>query len=212
MYKGYGRKYCEVAGYGVVAEPRCRIMNSYIVILISGQVCRTLTLMPVSNSSPLIHLSRLGKLGYARELFSSVTIPPTVRAETIERGKSDGYGDALALERLESDGWLRTSELLPGSKKVAMELSDVVGVGEAEAIALALEKKERLFMDDLKGRRTAELYRLETTTTLGIMLELLAKRAVTWLDYKKNVKIYGSQGWISGEIIQEFIEKGKELE
>lgn len=168
--------------------------------------------MPVSNSSPLIHLSRLGKLGYARELFSSVTIPPAVRTETIERGRSDGYGDALALERLESDGWLRTSELLPKSKKIAMELSDVVGIGEAEAIALALERKERLFMDDLKGRRTAELYRLETTTTLGIIFELLANHAVTWLDYQKNVKIYGSEGWISGEIIQEFIEKGKEFE
>ena len=93
-----------------------------------------------------------------------------------------------------------------------MELSDVVGIGEAEAIALALEKQERLFMDDLKGRRTAELYRLETTTTLGIILELLANRALTWLDYQKNVKICGSEGWISGEIIREFIEKGKEFE
>jgi len=139
-------------------------------------------------------------------------IPPAVRLETIERGKSDGFDEALALERLESEGWLKTLELLPKSKKFAMELSDVVGTGEAEAIALALEKKDRLFMDDLKGRRTAELYRLETTTTLGLILELLVKRALRRLDYQKNVKIYGSQGWISGDIIQEFIERGRELE
>ena len=84
--------------------------------------------------------------------------------------------------------------------------------GEAEAIALALELKERLFMDDLKGRRAAELYRMETTTTLGLILELLTAKALTRIDYEKNVKNYGSQGWITGDIIQEFIERGKEFE
>ncbi len=168
--------------------------------------------MPVSNSSPLIHLSRLGKLAYARQVFSSIMIHPAVRAETIAGGKSEGYGDAISLERLEKEGWLKTCELSPRSAGIARELSDAVGTGEAEAIALALEKKERLFMDDLKGRKAAEFYRIETTTTLGLMLELLAVRALTSADYGKNVKNYGSQGWISGDIIQEFIERGRDFE
>ncbi len=139
-------------------------------------------------------------------------IPPAVRAETIAKGKSEGYGDALILEGLEKKGWLKTCELSPRSEVIARELSGAVGSGEAEAIALALEKKERLFIDDFKGRKAAESYRIETTTTLGLMLELLAVRALTRIDYKKNVKNYGSQGWISGDVIQEFIERGEELE
>ncbi len=168
--------------------------------------------MPVSNSSPLIHLSRLGKLGFAKEAFSSIMIPPAVRSETIEKGKSDGYGDAIILEKLENEGWLKTTELSARSTNLAREISDVVGRGEAEAIALAVERKERLFMDDLKGRRTAELYKIETTTTLGLIFELLANGALPLTDYKKNVKNYGSQGWINGDIIQEFIERGEKLE
>jgi uncharacterized protein len=168
--------------------------------------------MPVSNSSPLIHLSRLGKLAHAKQVFPSILIPPAVRAETIARGKSEGYGDALALEGLEKEGWLKTCELSPPSAGIAAELSDAVGAGEAEAIALALERKERLFMDDLKGRRAADFYRIETTTTLGIVFELLAVRALSKIDYARNVKNYGSQGWISGDIIQEFIERGREFE
>jgi len=167
--------------------------------------------MPVSNSSPLIHLSRLGKLGYARGAFRSLLIPPRVRAETIERGKADGYNDALLLERLESEGWLRTCELSPSSRRLAAALSDAVGMGEAEAIALAVERKERLLIDDLKGRRAAEFYRLETTTTLGLMLELLANGAISRPDYRRDVRSYGSQGWVSGEVIQEFVEKADEL-
>ena len=95
---------------------------------------------------------------------------------------------------------------------MAAELSGAIGIGEAEAIALALERRERLFMDDLSGRRIAELYQVETTTTLSLLLELLAARALTLPDYLKNVKNYGSQGWISGDIIQTFIERGREFE
>ena len=168
--------------------------------------------MPVSNTSPLIHLVRLGKLVYLKRVFPSILIPPAVRFEAIDAGKNEGYNDAIILERLESEGWLKTSQLLGKSKAMAAQLSDVIGRGEAEAIALALERRERLFMDDLSGRRIAELYKIETTTTLGLLLELLAVKAVTLLDYLKNVKNYGSQGWISGDIIQTFIERGREFE
>jgi uncharacterized protein len=168
-------------------------------------------MMPVSNSSPLIHLSRLGKLGYAKQVFAFIMIPPAVRSETIEKGKSEGYADALVLEKLEKDGWLRTIKLSRKSSRIARELSQVVGLGEAEAVALALEKKERLFMDDLKGRRTAELYRIETTTTLGIIFELLVKQAVEKSDYTRNVKNYAERGWISGDVVQEFIQKGADI-
>ena len=170
-----------------------------------------MTLMPVSNSSPLIHLSRLGKLSYAKRAFPSIMIPPAVRYETVERGRSEGYADAFPLEELEKDGWLRTTQLSRKSSSLAERLFTVVGEGEAQAIALALEKKERLFLDDLKGRRMAESYRIETTTTLGIIFELFAKGFLPQTDYVRNVKNYGSRGWISGDVIQEFIEKGAEI-
>src|SRR5208283_2989138 len=103
--------------------------------------------MPISNSSPLIHLARLGKLGYIMKTFSSITIPDAVRYETIERGKSEGYSDAVMLERLETEGWLKTVKLSTSqSTKTAKDLAEEIGKGEAEAIALALEKKERLFL------------------------------------------------------------------
>ena len=168
--------------------------------------------MPVSNSSPLIHLSRLGKLGYARSAFASIMIPPAVRLETIDSGKAEGYSDALNLESLEKDGWLRTIRLSKSAEELAMQLSKAVGMGEAEAIALAVEKKERLFMDDLKGRRTAEFYKVETTTTLGVILELLAHQAISRNDYIRNVKEYGRQGWISGDVLNDFLVRGTQLE
>ncbi len=168
--------------------------------------------MPVCDSSPLIHLSRLGKLGSARSTFPSMMMPPAVRKETIEAGKSEGYSDALNLEVLEREGWLKTVPLSNSSCSIAEELSEAVGRGEAEAIALAVEQRERLFMDDLKGRRTAELYKIETTTTLGVIFELLVTGTLNRNDYARNVKEYGSHGWISGEILNEFLERGTQFE
>lgn len=166
--------------------------------------------MPVSNSSPLIHLTRLGKIAFAKAVFRSLTIPPAVRVETIEKGKAEGYSDATFLERLEKEGFLQIGQLSSKSRKLANALSDTVGEGEAEAIALALQKKDRLLIDDLKGRRLAEQYKVESTTTLGVIFELFIEGALDREDYLRNVRNYGSQGWISGEIIQEFIERGKE--
>lgn len=167
--------------------------------------------MPVSNSSPLIHLSKLGKLGYAKRVYEFIVIPPAVRVETIERGKLDGYTDASILEELEREGWLKTIKLSSAFSRLADKLSDIVGEGESEAIALAVEQDERLFIDDLKGRRVAELHGIETTTTLGVIFELLAKGALAKTDYVRNVRNYGSQGWISGEIIEEFVRRGEDL-
>lgn len=117
----------------------------------------------------------------------------------------------MILENLETDGWLKTVTPSRGSSKFAEQLSSAIGYGEAEAIALALEMNERLFMDDLKGRRIAEMHRIETTTTLGIIFELLTRKAIPHIDYVSNVRNYGSQGWISGDVLDEFIKRGEDI-
>lgn len=139
-------------------------------------------------------------------------VSATVRAETIERGKSSGYPDALVLEKLEREGWLQTAKFADdSSEKVASELAGVVGRGEAESIALAMEKQDRLLIDDQKGRHVAELYGIETTTTLGLLFELLLGGVLPKGDYTRNVKNYASQGWIAPDVVLEFLERGARL-
>ncbi len=88
--------------------------------------------MPISNSSPLIHLSRLSKIGYVRKVFPSLAIPVTVRSEAIEKGNSEGYLDALTLVKMEDEGWLKTVKLSSASSvKTARELTYELGRGEA---------------------------------------------------------------------------------
>ncbi len=140
-------------------------------------------------------------------------IPSAVRSETIDRGKTEGYSDALTLERLENEGWLKTVKFSTAmSTKIARELTKEIGKGEAEAIALALEKRDRLLIDDQKGRQIANFYGVETSTTLGLLFELLTDGVLTKEDYRKNVKNYCSRSWIDPEVAQEFLERGERIE
>ncbi len=168
--------------------------------------------MPVSNASPLIHMSRLGKLRFAQTVYSRVFIPVAVRQEAIEAGEKAGFPDVAGLEKLEKDGWLVTTPLSKASLGVADLLSEGLGRGEAEAIALAVEKKELLFMDDRKGRAAAKLYGVETATTLGLMLEMREKEAMGVSEYRRNVKEYASSGWIGADVVQLYLDRGRALE
>ncbi len=66
-------------------------------------------------------------------------------------------------------------------------------------------------MDDQKGGRLASRYKIESSTTLGIVFELLVRGALSRADYVKNIKNHGAQGWISCDIIQEFVRRGEDF-
>jgi len=52
----------------------------------------------VSNSGPLMALAKLNRLSLLRKLFQGVLIPQAVYEETVIRGISRGYPDALAIK------------------------------------------------------------------------------------------------------------------
>ena len=69
-------------------------------------------------------------------------------------------------------------------------------------------------IDDQKGGQVANMYGLETTatTTLGVIFELLIENALDKDDYRKNIKNYCSNGWINADVLQEFLQRGEEVE
>jgi predicted nucleic acid-binding protein len=53
----------------------------------------------VSNISPLIWLSKVGKISLLKDLFIEVTVPQMVYKEAVENGVAGGFSDAIALVR-----------------------------------------------------------------------------------------------------------------
>lgn len=117
----------------------------------------------VSNSTPLIALSRINKFDLLREYFGEIHIPKEVFDEVVTRG-----GNLSGAEEAASAEWIKVGNV--GNKIAVESLSITLDKGEAEAIVLAREKDALLIIDDGDGRRTAESLGLKITGTLGILL------------------------------------------
>lgn len=59
----------------------------------------------ISDSSTLIHLAAIGRLGLLKRFYRRITIPPAVWREVVEQGGS--RAGAVELEQARQAGWIR---------------------------------------------------------------------------------------------------------
>jgi uncharacterized protein len=126
--------------------------------------------MPViANSSPLIYFAALSDFHFLRDIFASLVIPPAVYQEVFTQAA--GFPVRHAIELALGD-WLSIgtiqNRLLVDQACIASKLD----IGEAEAIALAIESDaETLLLDDRRAVRYARSLGLSVTRTPIIYAE-----------------------------------------
>jgi predicted nucleic acid-binding protein len=105
----------------------------------------------ISDTSCLIQLEPIGELELLYKLFGAITVTPEIVDEF--------HGQLPA--------WIIVESV--SNKTYQTILGASLDIGEASAIALAIEQSEcLLIIDDLKGRKFAEKFGLTITGTLGI--------------------------------------------
>lgn len=120
----------------------------------------------IADAGPLIALARVEKLLLLRSLFGIGLIPPAVHQEV---QTASGRPGAARIGEALSAGWLRVTPLADDT--LAANLALIVDAGEAEAIALCLERKANfLLIDDAKGRRIAECAGVSLVGVAGVLL------------------------------------------
>ncbi len=123
--------------------------------------------LTVSNTSPLLNLAIIGRLGLVRSQFGSVLVPPAVVKEFhLEEGRPGSSALRQAIE----GGWIVEKE--PSDDPLVRTLRQDLDQGESEAIALAVEEGAGLILlDEREGRRRARNVGLEMTGALGILAQ-----------------------------------------
>lgn len=137
----------------------------------------------VSNSTPLIYLSKLGKLELLRKLFREIIIPKEVFNEVVSGGKKEKFPEVLVIEDAIHEGWIKTKEIKVDRRllKFAPELDS----GEAEVISIAREVKgDLVLMDDASARSISESFGLNTKGTIYVLLKAYKSGLIT----KEEVK------------------------
>lgn len=133
----------------------------------------------VSDSSPLVHLSRIGRLSLLRGLFGEILIPLAVYREVVVEGRG-----RPGSSEVEKASWINVMEVR--DKQLKRILQPVLDEGEAEAIVLALETNANLvLLDDREARLQAKRLGLRVAGTIGILLR--AKRLGLIESLKKEL-------------------------
>ena len=104
----------------------------------------------VSDTSPITSLATIGRLDLLHAVYGEISIPPAVARELKigeDRGDHPGF--------LAKTKWITVCPVtLPST--VGDMLLEEINLGEAEAIALAMERRaDFLLIDEAAGRRVA---------------------------------------------------------
>ena len=148
----------------------------------------------IADSTPLIALSRVDRLGLLKEVFDEVTVPDAVWRELTERG--DWRAGA---SEITAASWLIRRSVTRVDLVQALTLT--LGQGEAEAIVLAQEvHADVLLMDEKRGRAAAEHLGLRVTGLIGVLIE--AKRRGLVEDAAALAELIRTRGvWIADSLI-----------
>jgi predicted nucleic acid-binding protein len=119
----------------------------------------------ITDTSCLIVLSNIGQLDILRELYTTMLITPEVAAE---------FGEFLP-------EWIHTTHVADPLK--TRMLQNYLELGEASAIALAVETPDALIiLDDKKARRIAKDLGLQLTGALGVIAKAYQTGLITDIE------------------------------
>lgn len=162
--------------------------------------------MIATNTSPLIYLSKIGKLELLKILFKEIIIPRQVYEEVMN-GKKEGYLDYLVFEKAVSDGWIKIKDI-EIDKSLDIFLYEI-DLGELALISLALKiKPDLVLIDDACARTIAESFNINSKGTLYVLLKALKKKIISKSETKNLLNQLVFSGFrISQEIYIKFLEE-----
>lgn len=122
--------------------------------------------MIVSNSTPLIELSKIRRLELLREIYGSLVIPKAVYTEVV----IDGAGKPGAAE-VKGAAWIHQHAVTHPSQVQSLYAHPSLDLGECEAIVLAEEiPADQVILDDRVAREVAVARGLPVIGTFGVLL------------------------------------------
>lgn len=158
----------------------------------------------VADASPLIAFGRINLLSVLSNTLGMIIIPQTVADECladITQPGADQIKKAITKKLIKIQPDVKTNEYY--------ELLDILGKGEAAAIALALKLKAGLLIDEKLGRNAAKKLHLKIIGTAGVLL--LAKQHKLITKVSPIIQDLKNSGYyLSTELMKEVLIRAKE--
>ncbi|MFZ4676155.1 MAG: DUF3368 domain-containing protein [Nodosilinea sp.] len=119
----------------------------------------------VSDTSPINNLAEINQLHLLHQLYGTVLIPEAVFQEL-----TDPSFPVAGATEVQTFDWIQT--LTVSDRTLVEAMSNELDIGEAEAIALAVEiQADQVLIDERRGRLVATRLNLRCIGILGILVE-----------------------------------------
>lgn len=119
----------------------------------------------VSDTSPINNLAAINHLDLLRQLYGTVIIP-----EAVYRELADPNFPVAGATEVQAFDWIQTCTI--SNLTLVKALSNELDIGEAEAIALAVEiQADQVLIDERRGRLIASRLNLRYKGILGVLVE-----------------------------------------
>lgn len=143
----------------------------------------------VSDTTPIISLSKIKRLDLLRQLFGEVRIPASVYDELTS---NPNYSDES--EMVENAGFLVVN-VNDGKAVELLRRATGLDLGESEAIIYSDDcKANLLLMDEVKGRKVAKQMGLTVMGTIGILMAAYNEKIVSKEEIQQYISVMRDTG------------------
>lgn len=146
----------------------------------------SLSLLDTTILSNFAHAQRPDLVQFI--LGDEAATTPAVLAE-LRQGEAFGFVPRVAWD------WLPLLTLTEEEQVLAADYLAVLELGEAECLAVAVIRQARFFSDDLAARRLAQAKQIPFSGTIGLLLNLIQRDALTLAEADRLLAIMKQQGY-----------------
>lgn len=162
--------------------------------------------MIISNTSPIIHLAKIGKLELLKKIFKTVLIPSSVFNEILKYPKSN---EAISISKAVKEKWIKIKEITINQ---LLKEFDNVAKTELDVISLALNERKIILIDDQAAVKIADLFDLEVHGTLYVIIKSVKLRLLNKREAIELVnKMINNELYLSSDVYALFLERLKDL-
>lgn len=145
----------------------------------------------VSDTSPINNLAAIDQLHLLQRLYGMVLIP-----EAVYRELTDSNYPVAGATEVQTFDWIQTRAV--SDRTLVEALGDELDIGEAEAIALAIElQADQVLIDERRGRLVASRLNLRCTGILGILVEAKSQELIAEVKPLLDALINEAGFWIA---------------
>ncbi|TAN40487.1 MAG: DUF3368 domain-containing protein [Candidatus Methanoperedens sp.] len=162
----------------------------------------------VSDSTPLIHLAKIGQVEILFSLYNEILITKEIYREVVEEGNLLEKEDAGVIQ-----DYVGKSIHVKNPRSSSEHLVEkyLIHKGEADSIQLAMETGAQLIlMNERDGRNAAKSEGIKVKGSIGVLFEALKAGVIDEREALNNLEKFRDNPqvfWIEPDIIKAAIEK-----